>query len=759
MRVFHRFLLPSAVLVLAAFLATGRGEQPSPRDEAPVKDTPLDTSYLRQHAETRGFMLGRPVKPTFTADGKAVLFLRSEARIAKLRLYEFDVATSKTKELLTPEALLKGAEEKLTPEEKVRRERMRVSVGGFTDYKLSKDGRLILVPFAGKLYTYDRARGAAKELATGTGTLLDPKFSPDGKKVAYVLDCDVYVYDLATDRETRVTTGGTEKKPHGLAEFVAQEEMNRFSGYWWSPDSQSIAYQATDHTGMEVWYVSDPAKPERPPGKQPYPRPGKKNARVSLGIIPLTGGKTVWIDWPRKEYEYLARVTWTRFGMAIFFQTRLQDSLSCHLLVNPTSRKLDAIDPSNDLRCSSLPPEPRQAADNKYLLYLKARARNEEASALPCSGAYQLHMVERGRTGIDFLSLQSELEQLLAVDEKGKALYFLAHTDPTQRHVFRGPFLKKGTTTQLTRLPGVHTATFAKDFSAHVLTSTTLDRMPHSTVHKADGKLIGELPSVAEEPSFKPNVTIEKVSDGDGFYTAVVRPRNFDPKKKYPVLVYVYGGPTHQLVTAEMRTWLLPQWLADQGFIIATIDNRGTPGRGEKWQQAVYQKFGSLPLDDQVAGLQALGKKHPEMDLKRVGIYGWSFGGYLSAQAVLKRPDVFKAAIAGAPVTDWEDYDTHYTERYLGLLPASKKAYEEASLLPLAAKLERPLLLVHGTADDNVYFRHTLRLADALFRAGKDFELLPLPGLTHMVPDPVVTQRLYARFVHFFHKHLGKPKD
>ncbi len=244
---------------------------------------------------------------------------------------------------------------------------------------------------------------------------------------------------------------------------------------------------------------------------------------------------------------------------------------------------------------------------------------------------------------------------------------------------------------------------------------------------------------------------------GRGFYAAVIRPHGFDPKKKYPVIVDVYGGPGHNHVVAAMRNWLIDQWLADQGFIVVAIDNRGTPGRGRDWERALYKKFGSVPLDDQVAGLQALGKKYPELDLNRVGIVGWSFGGYMSALAALKRPDIFKAAVAGAPVTDWEDYDTHYTERYLGQPKEHPEAYKEASLLTYADKLERPLLLVHGTADDNVYFRHTLKLADALFRAGKDFELLPLSGLTHMVPDPVVTQRLYSRIAGHFHKHLGKP--
>jgi dipeptidyl-peptidase-4 len=208
-----------------------------------------------------------------------------------------------------------------------------------------------------------------------------------------------------------------------------------------------------------------------------------------------------------------------------------------------------------------------------------------------------------------------------------------------------------------------------------------------------------------------------------------------------------------------MRNLLIPQWLADQGFVVVAIENRGTPGRGRDWERAIYGKFGTVPIEDQVKGLKLLGEKYPELNLNRVGITGWSFGGYMAALAVMKRPDIYKAAVAGAPVTDWEDYDTHYTERYLGVLPESKTAYEQSSLLPLASKLERPLLLVHGTADDNVYYRHTLRLTDALLRAGRDFEVMPLPAVTHMVTaDPTVYERFMTRSAAFFRKHLGLPK-
>ena len=241
----------------------------------------------------------------------------------------------------------------------------------------------------------------------------------------------------------------------------------------------------------------------------------------------------------------------------------------------------------------------------------------------------------------------------------------------------------------------------------------------------------------------------------------LIHPHDFDPiiRYRYPVIVDVYGGPSHQQVVASMRPYLLDQWIADHGFIVVAIDGRGTPGRGRDWERAIAGHFGSVPLDDQVAALQALGVKYPEMDMDRVGITGWSFGGYMSALAVLRRPDVFKAAVAGAPVSEWMDYDTCYTERYLGVPGEGRwpDAYKEGSLLTYAAGLSRPLLVIHGTADDNVYLRHSLELINAFFRAGKSAEFLPLSSFTHMVPDPVVRTRLEERIVEFFRTHLANP--
>jgi dipeptidyl-peptidase-4 len=290
----------------------------------------------------------------------------------------------------------------------------------------------------------------------------------------------------------------------------------------------------------------------------------------------------------------------------------------------------------------------------------------------------------------------------------------------------------------------LHTAFFGHSSTVYVHVVHTLEALPRAFVVGAGAPR--ELPSLAEEPPLRPRVAIEQVGPR-ALRAEIVRPRDFDPKRRYPVVVDVYGGPHHLHVTRALGPALIRQWVADQGFVVVSADGRGTPRRGRAWERAIHGDFSTVTVEDQVAALDALGALHPELDLSRVGVFGWSFGGYMAALCVLERPDRFRGGVAGAPVIDWRDYDTHYTERYLGVPDRDAAPYDKSSLLPRAPKLERPLLLVHGTSDDNVYFLHTLKMADALFRAGRPFDLLPLAGLTHMVPDPLVKERLYQRIV------------
>jgi dipeptidyl-peptidase-4 len=470
------------------------------------------------------------------------------------------------------------------------------------------------------------------------------------------------------------------------------------------------------------------------------------------------------VEWDRKKYEYLAAVSWGNAywdesgPLIIQVQDRKQQELQV-LRVEPATGKTASLWAERDTAWVNLTPNvPKRTGHG--LVWLGVGPDGPEIQLRNAKTGGLLSIAVPGS--------ESPVEVVgnFETPQRGEGppndhIVFTVAPDPTQQQVrlldlpalFSTPLSEKWG--KLTTEPGMHTAAVGKH-GHRVITSTTLSGMPRSRVYEPDKTARGELPSVAVEPPFTPNVKVEKVGD---FWTAIVRPRDFDPKKKYPVIVDVYGGPKHLHVVQAMRNWLVPQWLADQGFIVVAIDNRGTPARGREWERAVYQKFGTMIIEDQVKGLHALCDKFPELDRDRVGIVGWSFGGYNAANGVLRKPEVFKAAVAGAPVTDWEDYDTHYTERYMGLLPESKAAYEDASLIPLAKNLKRPLMLVHGTADDNVYYRHSLKLADALFRAGKDFDAVALPGVTHMYSaDPTVMERLWAKTATFFKTHLGEPK-
>ncbi len=706
-----------------------------------------DTSFIRDYAETRGFQLGRPVAPQITPDGKRVLFLRAAGpRTAKQSVFEFDVATGQTRELLTAEQVLGAGDETLSPEEKARRERARISVGGFTSLQLSKDGSQILAPLAGRLFLIERSTAKARELPL-TGNVLDPRFSPDGRQIAFVRDFDLWTFELASNRERRLTKGGSEAVSHGLAEFVAQEEMNRFAGYWWAPDSKSLLYQESDAREVEVWHLADPFKPDRAPSPQFYPRPVKANVKVRLGVISAKGGRTRWLDWDTAKHPYLAHANWhPAGGLTITVQNRDQREVVV-LRVNPKTGVTTPLLTERDPVWVNLDPKfPQWLKDGSGFLWTTERNGGWELELRGTDGTFRETLVAK----------DAHWHSLIHASDDARTIHFLAQPTPVERQFCRRN--PDGSVTPLTREAGVVSATFGGEPAVYALTRETPESLARTTIHRPDGTQLGELPSIAERPSLVPRTELAKVGEGAGFHVRVTRPRDFDPAKKYPVLVDVYGGPHSQVVQAAQRGWLLPQWLADQGFIVVAADNRGTPGRGRDWEREIFGKFGSVPVEDQVAALRALGAKYPELDLDRVGITGWSFGGYMGALGVLRRPDIFKAGVAGAPVTDWFDYDTHYTERYLGVPGDGDTVYADNSLLKDAAGLSRPLLLIHGTADDNVFFRHSLKLADALTRAGKPFEFVPLGGFTHMVPEPAMAEQRWVRTVEFFRRHLGGPR-
>jgi dipeptidyl-peptidase 4 len=696
--------------------------------------------YLQRLTETQNFSLGRPTHAEPTADGKSVIFLRAiSAQDRTNALYEFNTVTRETSVLVTPDELLQGTPERLSVEERARRERTRTAAGGITSFKLSRDSSQVVFGLNGKIVVLNRGDGRAAQLETGDAPVIDPSLSPDGQRVAYARNNNLFVYDLHAKQERAITTDGTDLKSYGSAEFVAQEEMGRTSGYWWLPDSRSIVYQVNDNSRVEVWNVADPAYPENPPTPSRYPRPGKPNVSVRLAVCSIDQPEPARpIEWDHNKYPYLVRVTPSEDGpLTITVETREQHDLAL-LLVDPTTGQTRTLIEEHDPAWVNIDQQmPHWLSGGKFLWTSERQGAWE----------LQLHRPD-GQLEKVLLPPDAHYQRLGGVT--ANEIFFLAGEDPGKHELWRVAL--DGTGTKMIA-DGVHTVEFGEhQDSIYIDTVETPKSLAKSFVRRIDGSTVGELPSIAEEPPYYPRIEFTIANDNPVFHAAIVRPRDFAPNKKYPVIVDVYGGPGHTKIMQAARGYLMDQWLADQGFIVVSMDGRGTPGRGRDWERAIYLKLGEIPLADQVTGLRALGLVYPELDLDRVGITGWSFGGYMSALAVLRQPGVFKAAVAGAPVTDWLDYDTYYTERYLGL--PGQEVYAAASLLESAPRLERPLLLIHGTADDNVYLRHSLKLIDRLERAGRSFEFLPLSGSTHMVPDPVLRQQIEKRTAKFFREHL-----
>jgi len=737
------------LLALAVALVACRAAAPPPRAPT-VRRAPVDlrrgvdVSALEQYARSERYTVGRPTRFTVTADGQAVYFLRAVEGSSARALHVWERATGQERVLVTAPQLLGAGEEVLDAAERARRERQRVMGRGVTGFRVSPDGAKALVPLSGRLFVIERSGGAVTELPAAGGPPLDARFSPDGRSVSLVRGAELHVIDLATRVERAVTRGATAEKTHAVAEFIAQEELGRMEGYWWSPDAARLVYQETDLSRVERLRISDPAHPESPPDAPAYPRAGTTNADVRLGIVPAAGGDTTWITWDRAQYPYVVTVRWSpNAPLTVVVMNRAQSDVAL-LEALPDGRTRVFHREHDDAWVNVEQGLPRWSRDGRSFLWRTERGGR---------GAVE----SRDRDGLLLATLtppEFDARELVAWDEARGELYVTTGDDSAQTHVARVTNPPGAARVEdLTPQPGEHDLTLADDGSLQVRTAHTLDALPVTTVHDHDGQRLAEIASHAEAPRRMPRVELRTVG-AERLRVAVIRPAEHRAGQRYPVIAWVYGGPGVRVATHAVERFFVQQWLADQGFVVVLADGRGTPARGRAWERALHLRLGDVPLDDQAAALQALGAEDASLDLTRVGVIGWSFGGYLAARAVIERPEVFHAAVAGAPVTDWREYDTCYTERYLGLPDAQGEAYERASLLPHAGALRRPLLLVHGTADDNVYFHNGLRLADALFRAGRRFDFLPLPGQTHLVNDPELVVAWLLRARQFFVEHL-----
>ncbi|MFD5270127.1 prolyl oligopeptidase family serine peptidase [Streptomyces sp. NPDC058335] len=702
-------------------------------------------SFPRRHARTQRFTLGAPRSFTVAPDGSRVVFLRSSAGDDRSNaLWVLDPADGRERVAADPRTLLGGASEKLSPEELARRERSREGGAGIVGYATDAAVELASFTLSGRLFTAELRAGTARGIRV-PGPVIDPRPSPDGRLVAYVAQGALRVVGAEGEGDVALAEPESESVSYGLAEFIAAEEMGRSRGFWWAPESDRLLVARVDDTPVERWWISDPSQPKRDPQHVPYPAAGTANADVRLFVLGLDGVRTE-VVWDRARYPYLARVHWSEAGAPLLLVQARDQRSQLFLAVDTESGATRMVHADEDPIWLDLFPGVPCWSPSGQLVRIadEGGARVLAVGERPLTGA-QLHV----RAVLDVTA-----HDVLVSASAGESA---ESPEIGEVHVYRVNELGME---RLSDEPGVHSAVRAGGVT--VLVSATLDRPGSRARVLRDGKATATVRSYAEDPGLSPRV---KLTQGGArrIPCAVLMPRDYPGDTSLPVLLDPYGGPHGPRVLAAHNAHLTSQWFADQGFAVVVADGRGTPGRSPAWEKAIKDDMAAVVLQDQVDALQALAADFP-LDLSRVAIRGWSFGGYLAALAVLRRPDVFHAAVVGAPVTDLRLYDTHYQERYLGHPGQQPEVYRRNSLVDDAGLVDpaepaRPMMIIHGLADDNVVVAHSLRLSSALLAAGRPHEVLPLAGVTHMTPQETVAENLLRLQLDFLRRALGRPEQ
>ncbi|MGI5272448.1 prolyl oligopeptidase family serine peptidase [Nonomuraea sp. CA-218870] len=675
-------------------------------------------SLPRQHARTARFKLGVPRDFTVSPDGARVVFLRSPAGDDPVnRLWTLCVDTGRERLLVDPGAPSGGT---LPQAERARRERTRERAGGIVAYATDAAVTRAVYALDGAIHTVDLLTGEVTPLGT-TGS--DPRLDPAGEHVAHLSGGALHL-----DGEPLLTPDGP-GVTWGLPEHVAAESMGRHRGYWWAPDGTRLLVARVDDSRVSTWHLADPADPGRPPATMAYPAAGTDNADVTLWLVTPAGERTEVI-WDRAAFEYVAAVSWTGPRPLILVQSRDQR----------TTRVLEA-DPGTGATTPL-----REDTDDAWL---------ELVPGVPArtAGGELVWTVDRDDTrrlmvGDDLVTPPGlQVLRILAVD--GDTVLAQCCAEPTERHLFS--YSRAEGLVEVTSEPGVHTGT--RGGGVTVVVTRTLDE--HGVrVTAGDGRAAVPIASNGATPVVRPRVELMSLGERE-LRGAIMFPSGHVPgSRRLPVLLSPYAGPGGALVLRGLDDYAVHQWFADQGFAVLVVDGRGTPGRGPAWERAIHLDKLSAALRDQADALRAAAGRFPDLDLDRVAIRGWSYGGYLAAAAVLRHPEVFHAAVAGAPVTDARLYDTHWQERYLGHPGEHPEAYDRSSIVADAPNLRRPLMLVHGLADDNVFAAHTLRLSAALLAAGRAHTVLPLSGVTHMTSREEDAENLLLLELDFLRRAL-----
>ena len=668
-------------------------------------------------------------------DGKRVTFLRGKAEAAnQLDLWEYHIASGKTQLLVDSKKLVSG-EEVLSDEEKARRERQRIAgFSGIVDYQWGSDGNSLLFPLGGELYLYDLSQAKVRKITSGKGFATDPKISPKGGYVSFIRERDLWVFDFKRDREIQITKDASDVIANGVAEFVADEEMNRHTGYWWAPDDSAIAFTRIDESPVPVQKRFEIYPDRTDIVEQRYPASGDANVLIELKVADLASVKTTItnIDLGKENDIYLARVQW-RDAKHLTFQRQ-----------NREQRLLDLIevDLSNNKQTTLLQETSKSWINLHNNLHFLKDGRFIWSSEQSGFMHLSLHASD-GKLLKPLTSGNWQVDDLLAVDEKSQRIYFSGtKSTARERHVYFTDF-NASAPVQLTKNEGMHLATFSDDASVYVDVWSNTQTPPQAELYRADGSKLASLVDntiKANHPYQKYWSAQGKVEfgelnavDGEMLHYSVIKPFDFDPAKKYPVVVFVYGGPAAQTV---LNSWpgradaFFNQYLSQNGYIVFSIDNRGTPRRGVKFGSALFRHQGNVEVTDQLRGVEYL-KTLPYVQADKIGVYGWSNGGYMSLMLLAKASSTYACGVAGAPVTDWGLYDTHYTERYMDLPKNNPDGYAASTVFAHLDGLKSKLLLIHGMADDNVLFTNSTKLMSELQKRGTPFELMTYPGAKH----------------------------
>lgn len=691
----------------------------------------------------------------WSPDSTRVTYLQGrEDNFRQLDLWEYNIEDGKHRMLVDSTKLFSGKEE-LSDEEKARRERMRLRASGIVSYKWSEDGKALLFPAGGDLYYYDIHAKSSRKLTDTPEYETDIRFSPKGNYVSFIREQNLYVLEIASGKTTQLTKDGKDTIKYGMAEFVAQEEMGRMTGYWWAPDESRIAFTRTDESGVQEAVRNEIYAEEIKLYNQRYPYAGTPNATVELAVYNLNDGKTQWLDMGKEKDFYLTRAKWAEDSRTLSYQWQDRELQKLELRFYDSQKQTT----------KTVVTETSESWVNLHnsLYFLKDKKHFIWASER--DGFNHLYLYRNdGKLVRQLTQGDWMVDELRGVDEKAGKVYFSGRADtPLEGHLYVTGLFKSASIKRITEGNGSHGATLSEDHRFFIDFSSSPKRPWSTALRHIDGKLLTwfEKNEVNKDHPLAPyidgfvqgSIGQLKAEDGQSMYYKLYKPKNIKPGQKLPVIVYVYGGPGAQLVKNTWGGNYYIQYLVQQGFVVFQLDNRGSEGRGVAFESPIHRRLGEIEVQDQVAGVKYL-RSLDFVDGERIGIYGHSYGGYMTLMAMFKAGDYFKAGVSGAPVTDWGLYDTYYTEKYLDHPKYNADGYEASGVFPYAKNLKGDLLIYHGMADDNVLFTNATKLFKVLQDEGLPFEMMTYPGAKHSMHGEKTKVHLYRTITNFFKRTL-----